>query len=99
LDTIRVKGKLEPVRVHELMRPDTFGVGKESLLREFTGHFNEARGHYLKRDWASAQKSFMQCMLIHPEDKPCGIYGERIAELKGMSLDDTWDGVKTFKHK
>ncbi|NBQ52373.1 MAG: adenylate/guanylate cyclase domain-containing protein [Proteobacteria bacterium] len=73
LDTIRVKGKLEPVRVHELMRPDAFGMGKESLLREFTGHFNEARGHYLKRDWANAQKSFMQCMLIRPEDKPCGI--------------------------
>jgi len=99
LDTIRVKGKLEPVRVHELMRPDAFGMGKESLLREFTGHFNEARGHYLKRDWANAQKSFMQCMLIRPEDKPCGIYVERIAELKGMNLDDTWDGVKTFKHK
>ena len=99
LDTIRVKGKLEPVRVHELMRPDTFGVGKESLLREFTGHFNEARGHYLKRDWANAQKSFMQCMMIRPEDKSCGIYVERIAELKGMNLDDTWDGVKTFKHK
>ena len=99
LDTIRVKGKLEPVRVHELMRPDTFGVGKESLLREFTGNFNAARVHYLKRDWQNAQKSFMQCMMIRPEDKSVGIYMERIAELKGMNLDDAWDGVKTFKHK
>ena len=38
-------------------------------------------------------------MMIRPEDKSCGIYVERIAELKGMNLDDTWDGVKTFKHK
>ncbi len=99
LDTIRVKGKLEPVRVYELMRPDILGVGKESLLREFTGHFNEARIHYLKRDWANASKSLMQCMTIRPDDKTTGIYMERIAELKTMQLDDSWDGVKTFKHK
>lgn len=99
LDTIRVKGKLEPVRVYELMRPDALGAGKESLLREFTGHFNEARVHYLKRDWANAQKAFMQCLTIRPEDKATGLYMERIVELKQMNLDDSWDGVKTFKHK
>jgi len=99
LDTIRVKGKLEPVRVYELMRPDALGAGRESLLKEFTGHFNEGRTHYLKREWANAQKFFMQCLTIRPEDKATGIYMERIVELKDMKLDDTWDGVKTFKHK
>jgi adenylate cyclase len=99
LDTIRVKGKLEPVRVYELMRPDSLGQAREALLREFTGSFNEARKAYLSRDWASAQKLFMDCMTIRPDDKPVGMYMERIVQLKAMNLDETWDGVKTFKHK
>ena len=81
------------------MRPDALGASREALLKEFTGHFNEGRTHYLKREWANAQKSFMQCLTIRPEDKATGIYMERIVELKDMKLDDTWDGVKTFKHK
>lgn len=99
LDTIRVKGKLEPVRVYELLRPDVLGVGKENLLQEFIGNFNEGRSHYLNRDWDSAVKSLTQCMLIRPDDKPCGIYFERIKDLRSMNLDESWDGVKTFKHK
>lgn len=99
LDTIRVKGKLEPVRVYELMRPDTLGSGKDALLREFIGHFNEGRVRYLDRDWDAAMKSFTQCMMIRPDDKTCGIYFERIKELRTMNLDASWDGVKTFKHK
>ncbi|MEY4632180.1 MAG: hypothetical protein RIQ81_2300 [Pseudomonadota bacterium] len=99
LDTIRVKGKLEPVRVYELMRPDALGQGRESLLREFTGSFNEARKAYLGRDWARAQKLFMECMTIRPDDKATNLYLERIVELKDMNLDDSWDGVKVFKHK
>jgi hypothetical protein len=41
----------------------------------------------------------MECMTIRPDDKATNLYLERIVELKDMNLDDSWDGVKVFKHK
>jgi adenylate cyclase len=97
LDDIRVKGKNEPVKVFELMRPDM--LPQEAAIRNLIGEFEAGRAAYTKQTWDVAEKHFSACLMIKPDDGPTGLFLERIAEFKAQSPGQTWDGVYTFKHK
>ncbi len=97
LAVITVKGKDQPVRIFELMRPDY--LKQESALKNFIGEFEDGRQAFAAREWAKAEKSFMNCMLIKPDDLPTNQYLEEIAEFKVTEPGKNWDGVKRFKTK
>lgn len=97
LDDIRVKGKNEPVNVHQLMRPDF--LRQESEIREFIGLFEEGRRLYKRQDWQKAKARFFDCLRLKPDDKSAALYIERIEEYSRHAPTEDWDGVYTFKHK
>lgn len=97
LDDIRVKGKLEPVKVFELIRPDY--IPRTELIVELIGHFEEGRKHYLSQAWDEANRCFNQCLRIKPEDGPTSLYQKRIEDYKVNPPNKDWDGVYTFHHK
>ena len=97
LDDIRVKGKLEPVKVFELMRPDY--LPSEPAVRSLVGEFEAGRGFYRKQEWPKAKQHFMGCLALKPDDGPAALYLERIAEQEQAPAQPDWDGVYTFKHK
>lgn len=97
LDDIRVKGKLEPVKVFELMRPDI--MKSESAIRSLADEFQGGRDAYRKQEWDKAQKHFMACLSLRPDDGPADLYLRRIEEYRAQPTMAEWDGVYTFKHK
>lgn len=97
LDDIRVKGKNEPVKVFELMRPDFLRDTKQ--IGEFIGAFQEGRLAYRAQDCDLARKHFMTCMQIKPDDGPSDLYLRRIEDMSKQTKIENWNGVYTFKHK
>ena len=97
LDDIRVKGKLEPVKVFELMRPDA--LKQPAMIQALIGEFEQGRQKYRAQEWDQAKAHFMKCMIIRPDDGPTQLYLERIVEREKEPKIDNWDGVFTFTHK
>lgn len=97
IDHIRVKGKLEPVHVFELMRPDTFRTLPE--LIKFTETFHAGRQAYKEKRWDDAIKAFNACLLQRPSDRASALYVERCTDYRQNQPAADWDGVYTFTHK
>jgi adenylate cyclase len=101
LDIIRVKGKLQPVTIYEL-------VGKLSELEHDSGYselkqrlqnFAAARQLYRKRDWEQAQHAFQEILTGTPDDGPSRMYWKRCQEYLFDEPPIGWDGVFTMTHK
>ena len=97
LDDIRVKGKNEPIKVYDLMRPDFLkDAGK---IKEIIEIFEQGRKNYREQEWDKAKEYFQQCIKIKSDDGPSLAYIERIEEYKQQPKIEKWDGVYTFKTK
>lgn len=97
LDDIRVKGKHEPVKVFEVMRPDI--LRNEQAIRDLIGEFELGRAAYRQQRWDVANKHFMNCLTIRPDDGPTDEFLQRIAAMSKAELQENWDGVYVFNHK
>ena len=96
LDSVRVKGKLEPVRIYELL-----GVGEPSAQqRARIDGFDEGLQHYKAQRWAAATACFSRVLEeIAPGDKVCTLYIERCEAMKEQPPKPEWDGVFTITTK
>ena len=96
LDLIRVKGKLQPVMIYEL-------VGFTSALAPDThtrlGRFAQARALYQQRRWLEAQSAFQLILDQWPDDGPARAYWKRCQEYLFDEPPANWDGVFTMTHK
>jgi adenylate cyclase len=101
LDIIRVKGKLQPVTIYEL-------VGNLSELEHDPAYnelkqrlkdFAAARELYRKRDWEQAQHAFQEILNRTPDDGPSRMYWKRCQEYLFDEPPLGWDGVFTMTHK
>jgi adenylate cyclase len=101
LDLIRVKGKLQPAAIYELVGRSTElgpnGVGQELLAR--IERFAEARVLYQRRQWAQAQRAFENIIAKWPDDGPSRAYWKRCQEYLFDEPPSGWDGVFTMTHK
>ncbi|HET7107112.1 MAG TPA: adenylate/guanylate cyclase domain-containing protein [Candidatus Acidoferrum sp.] len=101
LDIIRVKGKLQPVTIYELM-------GKVSELEQDPKFkelqvrlqdFGAARQLYRQRHWEQAQHAFQEILNRAPDDGPSRMYWKRCQEYLFDEPPVGWDGVFTMTHK
>jgi adenylate cyclase len=71
LGLIAVKGKLQPVRIHELLsREDEAGDALVSWVDGYT----RAMELFHRRDWQAARELFEAALLLQPEDAPAAYY-------------------------
>ena len=101
LDLIRVKGKLQPVKIYELfgdvaeLQANGTLVDARVRLREFV----EARKLYRERKWEEALNAFQKIVERWPGDGPSIVYLKRCEEYQADEPVSDWDGVFVMTHK
>ncbi len=101
LDSIRVKGKLQPVTIFELvgqlseLQQDSAFPGLQQCFAQFA----EARQLYLQRQWPAAQRAFQSILDRWPDEGPSRMYWKRCQEYLFDDPPASWDGVFTMTHK
>jgi adenylate cyclase len=95
IDFIRVKGKLQPVTIYEILGPGA----KENGGVELVAQFGAAREAYKHRDWRSAQAAWVAILERWPDDGPSRVFLTRCEEYIAEEPPGEWDGVYAMKHK
>jgi adenylate cyclase len=93
IDLLRVKGKVQPVRIFELIASD--GGLDPAACREF----ERALSDYRARDWEKSEAAFNVVNAAAGEDPPSQVYAERIAHMRKYPPPDDWDGVWVLEEK
>jgi adenylate cyclase len=90
IDLLTVLGRVEPVRVYEVLGPAGRLSGAEQQL---CGFFAEGLAAYRARDWDRSGRYFDQALAAVPTDGPAAIFRRRLQLLRGESLPPDWNGV------
>jgi adenylate cyclase len=90
IDFLTVLGKIEPVRVYEIMAP---AGGLTASASELRGLFAEGLAAYRARDWERSEQHFVQCLAVVPNDGPAAVFRRRIAFLRDQALPADWSGI------
>ncbi|MHB8502006.1 MAG: CHASE2 domain-containing protein [Candidatus Acidiferrales bacterium] len=101
LDLMRVKGKLRPVTIYQLMgrQADFDADGSADAMRLQVELFTRARELYRTRKWKAAQTAFQEFLEKWPNDGPSRVYMERCQEYISAEPPVDWDGVFVMTHK
>ena len=90
LETIRVVGRMSPVKVYELL--GKAGSINETV-REILPFYNKGLEFYQERNWEEAIHFFEQALRINPTDGPCRTFRNRCLRFKSNPPPEIWDGV------
>jgi adenylate cyclase len=96
IDFLTVLGKVEPVRVYEVMAPVGCLSAAENELRSL---FAEGLAAYRTRDWDQSEQRFAQCLAVVPTDGPAAVFRRRVELLRVKTLPPDWDGVWQLTEK
>ena len=94
LDSVRVKGKKEPVAIFEL-------VGESDVIvypEDFLMHYGKGLKEYKDRQWDGGISEFKKA-LSFKDDEVTRMYIKRCRHFKKHPPDKSWDGVFTLKTK
>jgi adenylate cyclase len=90
LDFIRVKGKVQIVRIYELQ---AFKGGLDDIQKQVNAVFELGRRFYLKSRWKEARECFEQGIVLKKNEGPCRVYARRCRLYEESPPDPDWDGV------
>lgn len=99
LDLIRVKGKLQPVTLYELVATRGTPEGDAPDLETRLEFFAQGRACYRERRWQDAQIVFEKLLERWPEDGAARMYLNRCKEYLVVGPEEHWDGVYVMTHK
>jgi adenylate cyclase len=96
LDSIRVVGKQEPVKIYEVLgRKGEI----DDTMRLILPHFKEGLDNYKNWRWEEAIDSFERALNIYEDDGPSATYLDRCIVFKNKPPSSDWDGVFTMSTK
>jgi adenylate cyclase len=96
VDRVVVKGKTEPVAVHEVL--DYHSDETFPNLMDVVNDFRDGISNYRRGAWDAAIGSFQRCLRAHPTDVLSATYVERCEQLRA-DPPETWDGVWVMTSK
>jgi adenylate cyclase len=91
LDLIQVKGKTEPVRVHELL--GTIKMEMTPNRRQALELYNEGLKYYRDRKWEEAVAYMQQAYALDPTCYAAQIYSERASLYQITPPPADWNGI------
>ena len=91
IDLVRVKGRREAVRIHELLGPagTTLPEAQEEALRQYAAGLEA----YRAQRWDEALAIFMRALALWPADGPAQTMALRCHAYKARSPLGDWDGI------
>jgi adenylate cyclase len=95
VDWVRVKGKLQPVKIFEVISRKNQVVKNPSML----SFFEKGTHEYHLQHWDEAIANFSQALNLDPEDAPSKLFLQRSATYKENPPPTDWDGVFEMKTK
>jgi adenylate cyclase len=96
LDSVRVKGKDQPVKIYELIVRRSQASSEQKVRVE---EFHAALADYRNRQWPRARQAFQAILEKQPHDGAAKVYVERCQTLEKNPPPDDWDGVYTLTTK
>ncbi|MCA1828377.1 MAG: CHASE2 domain-containing protein [Myxococcales bacterium] len=95
LDSVRVKGKKEPVKLFELRRRGPTTTEEMPLLNGYA----EALDLYRRQKFGEAGVLFESLLTRFPGDGPCTLFVRRCEMMMQNPPGREWDGVFKMEHK
>ncbi|MEQ1876196.1 MAG: CHASE2 domain-containing protein [Bdellovibrionia bacterium] len=95
VDWVRVKGKLQPVKIFEVVSRKQDAVKSPELL----SFFEKGSLEYHQQNWDTAIDCFSKALNIDPEDEPSKLFLQRATAYKEEPPPKDWDGVFEMKTK
>jgi len=96
LGRFRLKGKLQPIGVHELLCRDEEA---DQMQKDVCALFTRAMEAFRRRSWDEAIEAFQRVIQARGEDGPSHFYIEHCEEYKVSAPDDTWTGAVPLDKK
>jgi adenylate cyclase len=90
IDSLRVAGKLETVRVYELLG---HSADLSETDRQRVQAYETGLARYRAQDWEAAETAFRECLALAPADRPSQVMLDRIAAFRQTPPAAGWDGV------
>lgn len=97
IDSVRVKGKLEPVKIYELVGSKVSFKNEQKL--KVVEIFKQGYALYCQKDFSAAAKKFDEALVILPDDGPSQLFKERSIAYIAEPPPAEWDGVFVMKTK
>jgi DNA-binding response OmpR family regulator len=97
VDKVQVKGKKDPVSVHEVFDGDPAGVIE--LKEQTKDDFEQGLCLYYDRKFSEASVKFNRVLEKHPEDRAARIYLKRSANYMVNGVPEDWIGVEILTQK
>jgi adenylate cyclase len=91
VDLVVVKGKTEPVSVHEVL--DFFDEESFPHMRDVLGQYAHGLERYRQGSWQPAIEAFEGALNLNPGDRLCNMYIERCHHYEANPPSDDWDCV------
>jgi adenylate cyclase len=95
VDRVRVKGKLKPVVIYELLCEGTPSAEVSEQLKIY----EQGMSAYQKKDFSQALIFFQELFAKTPEDSVAELYIERCTDYLDTPPPADWDGVYVMKTK
>lgn len=95
IDLVRVKGKILPVKIYELVSE---GIPPQPV-QDLLTHFNQGYEFYHQKKFSEALAAFNKALDLNPADGPSRLYIERCNEFIASAPPEEWDGVFIMKTK
>ena len=97
IDLVVVKGKTQPVSIHEVL--DYHTDDSYPQLIDALGYFRDGLAKYRRGQWSDAQMLFSQVLSLNPADKSAALYVERCRCLAENPPEEGWNGVWVMESK
>ena len=96
IDRVRVKGKLEPVTIYEVLG-ETADLAEEQIAR--AEEFDRFHAEFCAQQWDAAENLLAKFLEHEPDSTLYRLYLERVQAFRKHPPGPGWDGVFTHTNK